>query len=1487
MIVLYGNITEMDQYVKEKQIGEGSFGTAYLARSKRTGVHYVIKKINLSRMTEKEKYEAMREVEVLAKMQHPYIVAYKESFEYDKNLYIVMDYCEGGDLYTKIREHAQNGQYFSEDIILNWFVQICLALKHVHDHKILHRDIKSQNIFLTKGNNIKLGDFGIAKILMNTVDLAKTCIGTPYYLSPEICENKPYNNKSDVWALGCILYEMAALKHAFVAGNMKNLIVKIIRGSYPQLPLRYSNDLRNLVQQLFRRNPQERPSINTILKKTFISKRIAKFLTKPQQAQEFGITSPHFYQVAESKSQAPSRRSKIAVTNSALKYGSLLNVSNRRTCKDDDKKTVSSPSVPETSQLSKRKMGSKRQVCSEVNIPEKMNSAVLQEALPQVQKEADMRSSVLSTVMAHWDGKHCVMDGEHCVEPRNITKAFNQCIRKPFAGIIALNLLEPERGCILEDVLLHEENKGKAIATSKSIHDNCNIQTIEDAFLATLGSNCIIETLCNKKIQLEPESPYIKQCKPTKFPTKQKNRDKFNRTMIRLTNMVSDSELLTSIHTIRLQNFKERQLMIQKRKKNSENKTNGVKLQWNKSNSTKVNPKCTLNVAEHDIADALHEGDILGMNNEQLEAEHTITRNIVNRVRARINKKRMEAFENETKKLLESRGAKSTDIKTNITVDAFDMNKLEEAVAAAQESYIIKQLKDTTNTDEKRTAFSEDNKNMEQTITENETDYTDNENKISKNRGKWKKKSSLELGRAPLELPGFLMDSTTSADIVIKYGDRKEEDSPDVLNDASVMNMTYTVKTPYSIPSIFHIDTVTRDSKSDAYAINEDVDCADGDSGRIFEGRQSKGNVNCKYTQTDILSVMTATQAAVMQESVNSNLKHTNSKQTSVVKMNKQKDDQKLKDEYKNKLCQMEILLETAQMDEGSPVFLPNSPVVLSTIQPGDDFLPPPRRRRRTKTATQFQSHRKCTKHRTTRRWSSFEGRKRRHSPLPSSRLCVVSVDNPAIVTSVFGNTDKIQTCVNTTDHSLVQHTSDELCTNGLPIVTNVVDVLPHESKLKDTQADYRINNRTSSETIEHENIEQYNSSNCDKCNEFQGLRIDNFPKCGNGIIKANDRFPNMKEENKENSHNSLQKSLPCTMVCSIRTQIKKNIITERVSNNLATDCYEKVGSKVKEMPDISNRCYSAELDINAIQDKQTITTLQKTSNESVKCPTIKYGITKPKALKFQSQYDSMEAISFNKKSIKQRIHPKSSRVSSISQAKRNQGNSTRASSGGPYSSSVHKSLTFSRLLPSILHDNNIKTRTNLDIIDHHSTLENVRGEATKFDNILKEVVGDDREAETLLYPDISVAHLYEDKNMSHNDTAQSKEHRLQKIPLNLHGIKADFSHTTICPESSTTKHISSRLKRPSYYVQKFCKLGTKTLKGAKSDDTSLDIQNDSLPFRSAVSKQVNSKMQSSGIPEDFKLTAAELQEPDIQLSSLHNEPSQLASLATNSKFYV
>ncbi|XP_014734021.1 PREDICTED: serine/threonine-protein kinase Nek1 isoform X4 [Sturnus vulgaris] len=348
----------MDKYIKVRKIGEGSFGKAILVKAKEDGQQYVIKEINISKMSNKEREESRREVAVLANMKHPNIVLYRESFEENGCLYIVMDYCEGGDLFKKI--NAQKGILFSEDQILDWFVQICLALKHIHDRKILHRDIKSQNIFLTKDGTIQLGDFGIARVLNSTAELARTCIGTPYYLSPEICQNKPYNNKSDIWALGCVLYEMCTLKHAFEAGNMKNLVLKIISGPFPPVSMHYSYDLRNLLSQLFKRNPRNRPSVNSILEKNFIAKRVEKFLTPELIAEEFSHKIFHKFGPHASPAKRPVQEQTLTsvapaqkITKPAAKYGVPLTI--RKSCSAPKKSNEKKPLTKTRQEPSKKK----------------------------------------------------------------------------------------------------------------------------------------------------------------------------------------------------------------------------------------------------------------------------------------------------------------------------------------------------------------------------------------------------------------------------------------------------------------------------------------------------------------------------------------------------------------------------------------------------------------------------------------------------------------------------------------------------------------------------------------------------------------------------------------------------------------------------------------------------------------------------------------------------------------------------------------------------------------------------------------------------------------------------------------------------------------------------------------------------------------------------------------------------------------------------
>lgn len=268
-------------YAKIKDIGAGSYGKAVLVQD-RDGKLFVMKIIDMSRMDSKQRKDAANEVKVLASLKHPYIVSYRESFTENRNLAIVMDYADGGDLHERIAKTRKAMKTFSEDKIVRWFTEATLALKYMHDKHVLHRDLKSQNLFLTSQDRLRIGDFGISKVLENTAAFAKTTIGTPYYLSPEICMEKPYSYASDVWALGCILYEMAALRVPFDASSLQSLVHKITRGPAPVLPSAYSSELRQLCSDLLHREQSQRPLAPQILQTSVIQAEIRRMLREEQ-----------------------------------------------------------------------------------------------------------------------------------------------------------------------------------------------------------------------------------------------------------------------------------------------------------------------------------------------------------------------------------------------------------------------------------------------------------------------------------------------------------------------------------------------------------------------------------------------------------------------------------------------------------------------------------------------------------------------------------------------------------------------------------------------------------------------------------------------------------------------------------------------------------------------------------------------------------------------------------------------------------------------------------------------------------------------------------------------------------------------------------------------------------------------------------------------------------------------------------------------------
>ncbi|XP_054857967.1 serine/threonine-protein kinase Nek8 isoform X2 [Eublepharis macularius] len=253
----------MEKYERIRVVGRGAFGIVHLCLRKMDQKLVILKQIPVEQMTKDERLAAQNECQVLKLLNHPHVIEYYENFLEDKALMIAMEYAPGGTLAEFI--HKRGNSLLDEETILHFFVQILLALHHVHTKQILHRDLKTQNILLDKHHMIvKIGDFGISKILCSK-SKAYTVVGTPCYISPELCEGKPYNQKSDIWALGCVLYELASLKRAFEAANLPALVLKIMSGTFAPISDRYSPELRQLILGMLNLDPSKRPQLNEIM----------------------------------------------------------------------------------------------------------------------------------------------------------------------------------------------------------------------------------------------------------------------------------------------------------------------------------------------------------------------------------------------------------------------------------------------------------------------------------------------------------------------------------------------------------------------------------------------------------------------------------------------------------------------------------------------------------------------------------------------------------------------------------------------------------------------------------------------------------------------------------------------------------------------------------------------------------------------------------------------------------------------------------------------------------------------------------------------------------------------------------------------------------------------------------------------------------------------------------------------------------------------
>ena len=300
--------SEHERYMMVEEMKGGAFGKIFKIRSNITNIEYIAKIIKIKNPTREKMKKAYLEVEILKTCHHPNIISLKEAFKQkngdEVSLNIITEYCDDGDLETKIKEQKNNKKHFEEIQLINWLMQICLALKHLHKKlKIIHRDIKPSNIFLTSKGYVKLGDFGLSKIFDNNKDKVNPnkkknndaqgnnednkpknyLKGTSRFMSPEILVYQEYTEKSDIWALGVTFYYLMNYKYPFEGKDNHELFEKIVfnvseRNAEFNSFSNYSKDFSDLIGRMLSKKPENRPSAEMILKEKIIKDKMAPFL---------------------------------------------------------------------------------------------------------------------------------------------------------------------------------------------------------------------------------------------------------------------------------------------------------------------------------------------------------------------------------------------------------------------------------------------------------------------------------------------------------------------------------------------------------------------------------------------------------------------------------------------------------------------------------------------------------------------------------------------------------------------------------------------------------------------------------------------------------------------------------------------------------------------------------------------------------------------------------------------------------------------------------------------------------------------------------------------------------------------------------------------------------------------------------------------------------------------------------------------------------
>nr|CCC91937.1 putative serine/threonine-protein kinase [Trypanosoma congolense IL3000] len=374
----------MNEYSIVEKMAVGSFGVVFKVRRAIDDGVFVMKRINFANFQKQQRLDAIQEIRVMSRLAHPFIVAQRDAFLFNReNLCIIMDYYGGGDLDDLISKHREMDEYLPFERVMKWFVSVCFAMQYLHAQGIVHRDLKTNNIFLDlQSQEVAVGDFGMAEILQSPMDSAGAATregkgltgardlwaetddaptssvecsssfsisddelvafngavrGTPLYMSPENLEKGICSPSSDVWSLGCILYELLSLRHPFESRDIAALMMRVTAGARQPLPAHYPPEIVELVDRMLSLDPARRPSCEEILRSPAMSSFVYAVVTQhvphdapdsigeqtfASQQQHLGIRCdvvPHFSVVprADQATIPPSRERALAEERAA------------------------------------------------------------------------------------------------------------------------------------------------------------------------------------------------------------------------------------------------------------------------------------------------------------------------------------------------------------------------------------------------------------------------------------------------------------------------------------------------------------------------------------------------------------------------------------------------------------------------------------------------------------------------------------------------------------------------------------------------------------------------------------------------------------------------------------------------------------------------------------------------------------------------------------------------------------------------------------------------------------------------------------------------------------------------------------------------------------------------------------------------------------------------------------------------------------------